>query len=344
MDGRACTLRDVTIHGSISVTNGGSLKTVSSVTVAGSIRAFKSGAILLDGKLKVFGGVTVMDTNRTVVVGRNADIHVFSVASVLNVMVYGRMTSLSASNSGYIEVSGASILGGGIVRRAGFADLKVCASTITGGISFNEVRGDLLAVAGPGCLASDITGSIIVGKGSGDVRIVGNKLRRSDVIVGEQTGNVFLHNATVSDMMMQRVTGNINFDGLLSRSDGIVAMTEGNVTISRSRFRGDFMISRNMGVWLDKNSFGFDSVQVVQNRGVVHITNNRNLSINVMENDGVVFTANDVRVAEISKNRVKTVMRSNKFASLNCADNVPGPTGAANYVTVSATGQCALRP
>lgn len=340
--GTACTIFGVNVTGSVTVTGGASLVTSGSVRIFGSVRGEGAdGSISLGGGTVVSGGVSVNGLN-SVTVGPNADVGSLMIVGVASTVVNGKTALITTSGAGTLSVFGGSIVGGGLQRKNAEGGTILCGATLTGGISLEAVKGDFSAVASPNCGPSSLSGSIIVGKGTGSVLLSGGMLLGADLIVGEQTGDVQLSNAHLSDVSIGSLSGKLTLINVIADSDGTVSGVKGDVSVSGSKFAGDFTIFGTEGaVTLDNNDFGLEDIGLNGNKGLVTVKNNVNLSFVATENSaGLIVANNKITNAMISKNSVQVTITDSSFQSLSCADNSPPPTGAQNSVVIS-DGQCA---
>ncbi len=340
VEGGFCTIRNVNITGSVFVSEGGMLLTSGKVLISGSLTASMSKDITLRGRLQVNGGVFVSDSDATIIVGANANVGTVDIHGGATLIARGTMSSVNAIRSGKVKISGGRITGGGVFREGGDGDLVICGATVRGGISLKEMNGNLEAVSRANCEPSILLGAVIVEKGNGNVRIIGNTLSSGDLIVVEQEGNIVVRNATLSDLNLNRVKGNIVLDQVTADSDASITETTGTVMMSRSKLDGDFSLSENGAVEITNNNFGLEFVKI-ENSGSVTVTGNSDFSISLIENEGVTFRNNNARFAEISKNFDGVTISENTLGSISCSDNVPAPSGNGNMITGPATGQCA---
>lgn len=351
-DSGVCWLENVNITGSVQVGAGAALITTGQVMVSGSITAVGSTEVDVRGVLRVLGGFSAADVGR-VHVGPSATMGIVSLSNVAAFKASGSMTSINAMGGGPIVLTGAKVLGGGIVRRGtvgGSAggpaqDLTICGSTVMGGIMMSETTGNLNAVVTAACAPSELTGTVMVDKGTGNIKIVGNAMRAADVIIGEQNGNVLLADAVASDLSITRVSGSVQLIRVLADSDSALSMILGDIMMQGSTLGGDMLMTGNKNIRLAGNNLGNEMLTITANRGRVVVVNNNGFSGSISENQGVVFTGNTARGAFISKNSGPSEISNNKLGlgGLGCDGNVPPPTGGNNtYVALARPlGQCA---
>lgn len=340
VSGGACTIMGVNVTGSVVVNNGGSLLTSGAVRIFGSINVNNGGSISLGPGTIVSGGVTVFDSE-ALTIGKAANVGSLKVHNVASTLVSGITALVSTSGPGALTISGGAVNGGGLSRQNAQGSTLLCGAVITGGISLESVQGGLQAVPSATCGASEISGTILVTKGSGDVSITAGMLLGADLIVSEQTGNVMVQDAHLSDITVTNIDGSVTLKSIVADSDGSVTGTSGNLLIKGSSFAGDFSTFGNKGtVTLDGNNFGLEDIAINNNMGKVTVINNVELSFKASENmAGLLIANNQITNAMLTKNKGGTVINNNSFESLDCADNSPSPTGSGNSVIIG-KGQC----
>ncbi len=174
------------------------------------------------------------------------------------------------------------------------------------------------------------------------MRITGATITAGDLNVVEQTGDVAIRDADLSDISIDKITGNVLLRNVNLDSDASIVETDGSVTLRDSSVQGDFGVEGNTGtVDILDNNFNNEGISVSGSLGFVTVTGNTALSAGLEGNAGVNFSNNNGLNAEISKNTVGTTVNNNVLATLTCVDNVPPPTGSGNTVTTPDTEQCA---
>lgn len=247
---------------------------------------------------------------------------------------------MSSNFSGDILVDGGAIGGGGIGVSQGAGDISLCSATVAGEVKLSQNNGDLIASTTGGCTESQITGSVSVEKGTGDVDLNGARIESGDVLVVEQTGNVQISNSIISDITVTKLMGAITVSNTDADSDATISDVSGVVKIMGSRFEGDVSITSSAGAEVLNTDFGLEVVTIEGNSGPVVFNDNTNFSVILTENDDVTVNNNMGRVASVTKNTGGVSITGNTFTELSCVDNTPSPTGAGNTVTILASGQC----
>lgn len=366
VDGVACVLRGVTVTGSVSVTNGGVLLTDGDTHVMGSVSAEGSGNIRLMGRTFVKGdmGMANPEPGASLIIGPHSNIGKIGLEGPGSLLLRGTTGSLGTKWGGNVVVAGGHIGAGGLLLEGGNGTLVLCGAHVGGGVKIGEAHGDLLAVKRPGCPASNISGIVSIEKGSGAIRIIGNKLAHGDLVISEQEGDVEVRDAVVGDMGLGDIAGKVTLVRLHSDSDGTIGGTLQGVHIEECEIHGDFLIGHNTGDIVLKNSLiagdmsigeTFGNVYVTGNRanneqlsitgtkGVVKFRKNHELSISIIENINVYFEDNwDLRVAEVSKNTGYIVVKDNSVGTFTCIDNTEVRLFSNNRITGLANGQCAV--
>ncbi len=344
-----CWLEDVRVTGSVRVGSGASIATMGRVAISGSMMVSGAREAQLRGNLTILGGFTASNTPR-VAIGSIANVGMASVSNVGFMVVQGSMTSLSIAGGGRVEIRGGRVLGGGVSRRGSAsdkpgADLVVCGATVLGGITMSMVPGNLNADVNQFCRPSELSGAVLVEKGVGNVKIVGNAMRAADVLITDQTGNVTIGNAVVSDMSMSRVVGSIHLDRVQADSDSNISGNRGPITMTNSALGGDMILANNQAVTVRGNQLGNEMLTISGNSGFVTVAGNTGFSGSILENEGVLFRNNVAFGAAITKNRRGTTITGNTLGlgGLTCADNTPPPRGGMNKFAPIAqpVGQCA---
>lgn len=338
--GATCTINGVNITGSVIVSAGAGLSTIGAARVFGVISATDCGSLFLTGKLAVSGGVIVSKCKQ-VDVGKQASVGSLSTVDVGSVILQGSVALLSVRGNGNLIVSGGKVMGGGILRQGAIGSTTLCGAMVLGGIKMEQVTGAFNAAASAACAPSDISGTIEIGKGTGDLNVGGGMLLGADLIVFNQIGNVNFFNAHLSDISINTLTGSVKLNGVKADSDAGISGVTKMITVSKSSFDGDFGILNNPGgVTISQNDFTLEDLLLTGN-GQVTIKNNANFSFVSTENAGLSVTDNKfITSASISKNTVSTSILRNSFTSLSCADNSGSFTGSSNSV-IFGTGQCA---
>jgi len=346
----SCWLEDVTVTGSLTVPTGGSLITTGNVSISGSLRSAGARELSLRGYLNVLGGLAAVRTNKVFIAG-GASVGMVSLVDVPNFRASGTITSINAMGGGPILLYGARVLGGGIRRSQvnenplGNSDVVICGGVIGGGIAMSGVQGSIRAVVSRNCAPSEMSGTIMVDKGTGSVSIVGNVMRAADLLIGEQIGNVNIADAVVSDVSMSRITGNIRFTRVKSNSDSTITGNTGSITVVGGALGGDMLLTTNTGsINIQNNNLMNEMMTIQANTGMVTVSGNRGFSGSINENGGVTFVNNQAFGAFISKNSGRSIIRGNSFGlgGLGCDGNSPAPMGGNNNFNRLAvrSGQC----
>ncbi|KAI0559248.1 filamentous hemagglutinin [Gracilaria domingensis] len=340
IDGIPCTINGATITGSVEIINGGSLTTTGATQIFGSVLSTSSGDINLQGTTSVSGDVSSETSPSSVVqVGPDAVLGQVSLLNSGSVDVEGTVLSVLNENSGAVAVTGGTI--GGISAKLGSGDIILCDATITGSIEIVERTGDLSAEESPSCPMSSITAGVLVEKGTGDVKLIGANFTSGDLSVVEQTGDIVITSALLSDISISDLTGSVALTMIEADSDVGIGGISGSVSLTGSTVTGDVGIEESGAVSIISSKFANQSVSVKGNSGPVEVSSNSELSIEIIENMGVTVSDNDVGVASISVNTGGVSITGNTFVELGCVDNMPAPSGADNTVTLTSSGQCA---
>lgn len=342
VDGGSCTLIDVNVTGSVSVTNGGSLTTFGFVTVFGGIEAMGSGPITLYGTLMVKGEVRMEGTNALLTLGGKATVGGVSIADGVKAKIFGTTGSVSAKEAGLIFLYGGTVTGGGVLVELGNGNLLMCGANVTGGVKVIETVGNVVIAPGKDCPPSAIVGSINVEKGNGLIQLSGGHLDAADLNVVENIGPIKVSDTTLSDVKIEKTTGNVMLKNITSDSDGTLVEINGAVTMLDSMVSGDFGLKGGKAATFARNNFGGESFSISEITGPVMVMGNKEFSVSIIENQGLVaFNDNNSSVVELNKNTGSVSVSDNTFMTISCIDNSPVPTGSGNIVTVVANGQCA---
>lgn len=342
VNGGSCTLNGVTVTGSVSVSNGGSLVINGASQISGSVTADGAGNVEISGTTSVLGAVEFRNSASSAIsVIGDSDITSLIVSNSGDVVIGGTVGSFSVLSSSAISVAGGNITGGGLLVEQGNGDITLCGASIGGSVSVIETTGSLLAQQSVSCAPSTIIGSVLIEKSTGDVRLTGASLSGGDLSIVEVMGTVELVSASLSDLSITGSSGPVTFDQVITDSDVIVNGLEGSFSISGSTFSGDVSVENNADVSITTSSFGNESVSLKLNSGPVTFSGNQEVSVSVEECDSVTFTDNTITGASLTKNTGGVSIVGNTIATLSCVDNIPAPTGSANIVTILASGQCA---
>lgn len=393
VDGTSCILDGATIYGSVFV-HGGSLRTTSNgAMILGGIHLKSGGDVTLEathvwdevtlqqsGNLIVTGSSTVsrisMKDSGNLSVGASALSGEIEFENSGDIAISGSVAAILSKKSGGVRLTDAMVFPGGVTMSLSSGALEICGSTIggisdaqpdgSGGINVLE-GGDVLAAAEGSCAKSQIEGSVIVQKGTGKVRLVGTTLH-SDLIVIEQIGDVEVNGSdcdpldplcgTLSDINIEKLTGNVTLKSVTTDSDTTVVGTHGRVTIDASTLGSDVRVRLNKSVQITNNSFSLEDVLIANNDGPVLFDRNCDGRLTIIENENVIITNNNpvdatsagvscksefgFSDADISKNSGSVLIENNTGEGLFCADNSPAPAQGltGNTITFS-DGQCA---
>lgn len=338
--GATCTINSVNITGSVFVSQGAGLSTVGKSRIFGVISAANCGSLFLTGNLAVSGGVSVTKCKQ-VDVGKNANVGGLTTVDVGSTILQGSVAVLNVRGSGSLIVSGGKIMGGGISRQIAVGSTTLCGATVLGGIKLESVTGNFNAAASGACAPSDISGTIEIVKGKGNINVGGGMLLGADLIVNNQVGNIDFFNSHLSDININTLTGFVKLNGVTADSDAGISGVSQSISVTKSSFDGDFGILQNPGsVTINNNDFTKEDL-LINNNGFVSIKNNANFSFVATENKGISVTGNKfITTASISKNTGSAIIQRNSFTSLSCADNSGTFVGSGNSV-IFGTGQCA---
>ena len=336
VNGTSCTLDGATVNGSVFVSSGGTLTATGGTEVFGRIEVDSGGNIDLPD-VTVLGNVTLMDSN-DVTVGSATNIGSLKLDKSGAIVASGAIASIESRESTGISLIGASVFPGSVSMKLANGSLVICGSTIEGVVKVVSTTGHVLAEAS--CGASTIDGSVVVEKGTGNVRLVGATLAAGDLNVIEQTGEVLVEDTSLSDLKVNKITGNVTLQNVITDSDTTIANNGGDVTINESMLGSDVGITSNNAVTVTGNDFSLEDVMISKNGGPVFFDSNFNLSLRIIENIGVTVSGNAFTDAEISKNIGDVSIENNTGEKLNCSDNSLAPTGSGNTITELTDGQC----
>lgn len=391
VNGGSCTLYGATVFGAVMVYGGSLTTTANGAEIYGGVQvkdggsaslmsADVDGAVTLEqgGNLFVGAGSRVRGISAKdsgdVTIAPSASAGEVLLANSGDVAVGGSVAAVFSTDSGAVTLTNATVFPGGVTLVSGDS-LEICGSSIgvidtlldgSGSVTVLE-SGDVLAVAEGSCGPSVIDGSVIVQKGTGDVRFTGATLN-SDLIVIEQMGDVEVDGsgcdpedlscAIVSDVMVGKVTGAVTLRGVTTDSDTTIVENDGNVVIDSSALGSDVAIQYNKMVTVAGSSFALEDVRISNNEGPVLIDRNCDMRPTVVENGSVMLTNNNptdataagatcvsgygFSDADVSKNTGGVVIENNSGEGLYCSDNDPAPVeGAAGNVITFSDGQCA---
>lgn len=392
VDDSHCVLDGAMVYGSVLI-NGGSVSTTANgITILGGIQAFDAGDIQLYAA-HVVDEVTLIQSSSLVVegdsslarimmkesgdltlaAGSSSDEVLFELSG--NININGTVAAIHSTKSGGIRLDNAQVFPGGVSMSLSQQPLVVCGSTIggvtaaqtdgSGGINVLE-GGAVLAVAQGECGASQVEGTIMIQKGVGDVRFIGTTLQ-SDLIVIEQTGNVEFSGSScavgdascgiVSDINVQKLTGNVSLKSITTDSDTTIAFVNGSVTIDSSTLGSDVKVHFNKDVTITNNTFSLEDVMITSNAGPVVYDRNCDARPTFTENNDLVISNNNAvdaaeagatcvsgygfSDADVSKNTGGVLIENNSGEGLYCKDNTPAPVQGpiGNRITFS-DGQC----
>lgn len=339
VNGIWCTLDEATVNGSVLVSNGGTLTASGGTEVFGSIQVDSGGNIDLF-EVSVQGDVTLKDSDN-VSVGSATTIGTLKLEKSGAVTASGAIAAIESKESTGISLNGATIFPGSVSMELANGSLEICGSTIEGEVKVVSTTGNVHVVADGSCGASMIDGSVAVEKGKGNVRLVDATLAAGDLTVIEQTGNVLVENTSLSDVKVEKISGNVTLQNVKTDSDTTIADNGGSVKIDMSMLGSDVGITSNGSVTVTGNNFALEDVLVSNNSGPVIFDGNVDLSLSIIENNAVTVSGNTFTDAEVSKNTGGVSIVNNNGEKLNCSDNNPAPTGSGNTITELADDQCA---
>lgn len=311
-----CTLRGVTVNGSVNVT-GGRLISRHGTIVVGSVKVENAGDITLSdtevlGSVELVnsGTLTVTDSKmESITLRRSGDVNVngSDVGDLLMdysgaVRVVGDLLSPSSLTAIYsiasksISLDHTRIFPGGVSTTLADGGVEICSSEIglssadgthgTGGVSVTASLGDVLVDAS-GCGPSQIEGNVLVEKGDGNVRLSSATLDGGDLIVAHQFGNVFVENSSLIAIRLERNTGATTLNGVVTDGNTTVAENSGDVSITGSALSSNILIKSNRAVTVTGNEFRMEDVSIVHNSGPVVIDSNSDRQIAVGGNEEV---------------------------------------------------------
>jgi len=368
-NGVSCTLDGALVFGSVLVSGRGTLTAKNGTEVRGSVQVNSGGNITL-AATNVLGGVILDQSGNLSVKSGSTLANISMKKSGYLTIENSAVTDVLSTESGNVTVTNARIFPGGVTMKLSNGSLTLCGSEIgfnseteqegSGGVSMLETTGNLLADAGF-CDPSGIQGSVVVEKGTGNVRLVGAALN-GDLAVIEQTGDVVVDGstcngcATVGDVKVEKgKSGDITLKAVRTDSDATISENNGNVTIESSSLGSDVSISRNKKVVVKKNSFSLEDVHISGNGGPIEIDSNCDMRLTVNENSGAVTISNNnvpdaqnagvtctsgfgFSDADVTKNTGGVSIKYNTGEGLFCSDNNPAPTVSGNTITFA--GQC----
>ena len=355
VNGTACTLAGATVRGSVLVSNAGTLLATGNTSISGGVQVDGGGNIDIDSATAL-GDVAIFNS-ADAIVGSGATAGVVKFENSNTLTVSGNVGSIESSASGAIQLDGATVFPGGVTVNAGLGGLTLCGATVEAGINVALTTGSVSAEASATCAASSIDGSVIVGTGTGDVRLVGATMAAGDLLVSEQNGDVYLDGTSLSDVGVSLLTGDITLLNTITDSDTIITNNSGAVLIEHSSLGSDVDISLNGAVTIAANSVSLEDVRVSSNAGPILIENNCDLMLSIVENDNVTLINNNeanataagatcdmdgvgLTFVDVNKNTGGKTLINNTGRFLACADNTPAPAGSNNVFDFT-DGQCA---
>jgi hypothetical protein len=341
VNGATCTLMASTVRGSVQVSNGGVLTTSGVTQVSGNILADGGGDVSLAGQLTVLGDVSMINSAAKLTVGPSTTLNSLTTQSFGDVIIQGSVGSVESISSKALTLNGGRVSPGELKTISATGQLTLCGAVLSGGLSVSDCSAAVRAVASTSCAASTITGSISIARGTGAVTFDGALTSASDLTVIERTGNVVLQRITLSDVLLDKITGNLQILASQIDSDVSIQLVTGSALLSEVSTSGDLSInSITAGLTIRNSDFGSEVVSVGNIDVSTTITGNKDLSLTVLESENVRLTGNTVRTASLNVNTGGVTINNNVFETLNCADNNPAPVGTGNTVTVLADGQC----
>lgn len=333
-------LDSVTVNGGVSLVSSQNLRVGAGVALT-SLSVVNSGSVLLDGSV---GGTLYLLNSKDLTLSIGSSANSVFLDSSENLTARGSIGVLTTVNSRAVTLTGANITAGVNVT-GGKANVTICGGTnIYGGVNLLESNASLLVGTTPGCGVSTINGSIVVGKGTGDVKFTNTLLEASDLVVTSQIGNIVGKGAAFSDITAESITGSVSLTGISTDSDTTIVNITGGVTIASSTMGSDVAIITNGPVNLTGNDFDLEDVLIGGGTGAVVLSNNTRMGLAITERNNVTVSGNTFTIASISKNTGVISIVNNRGlevgALLSCSDNLPAPTGYGNTNLVK-TEQCA---
>lgn len=362
-----CTLNGATVFGSVKL-EGGSLVSRNGTTIYGSIEARDSGSIQLSST-KVLGEIKLEKSGALTLINSQLGSIVVRESGTVQIKNGSTVEAISLEKSSNLTISDSRVFPGGVTMISS-GRLKLVNSEIGldsdsdsdngggGGVSVIQSNAGLTSVVADANSAID--GTVLIEKGTGDVRFEGAALN-SDLIVIEQNGDVLVDgrssgNATLSDVKIEKVSGDIRLVGVITDSDMTIKENGGDVSIESSVLGGDVEIALNQAVTIASNSFALEDILISKNTGFVTIDRNCDMRLSVFENtSGVHITNNNANHAtvagricfsgfgftdaDVSKNQGGVLIENNTGEALFCSDNDPAPTGSNNSI-LFVDGQC----
>ena len=128
--------------------------------------------------------------------------------------------------------------------------MEICGSTIEG-LSVQQRIGDIEINANNINYApTTLSGGLTTVKGSGRVRLIGANLPMAsgDFIVSEQSGDINLQEARVSDIQVVNSTGSVTIINVLTDSDTSIFGQLGDVILDKMNISGDVILQNNFGL------------------------------------------------------------------------------------------------
>eukprot|EP00443_Scrippsiella_acuminata_P097844 CAMPEP_0115586172 /NCGR_PEP_ID=MMETSP0272-20121206/7567_1 /TAXON_ID=71861 /ORGANISM="Scrippsiella trochoidea, Strain CCMP3099" /LENGTH=547 /DNA_ID=CAMNT_0003021239 /DNA_START=17 /DNA_END=1660 /DNA_ORIENTATION=- len=300
------------------------------------------------------------------------------ISSVNGDIDVGQQTDIASSllvNGGNGEVHlSASRVGGDlqVIERNGRV-LLLDGSFISNGVKIEKCSGDVVATGleiGNGAfsvsecegdcnvriMASIISLGILVQSGQGRIDILQVSMPSGDLSVSDRQANaqgsyiaLRVRDSIVSDILMERITGNLWVENVSADSDVTMAQVEGEVNLMSSVFQGDFKLHAANALAILESSFKKEDVMLSDISGRVAIIGNSDFNLVLEEIQGdLLLRDNNVANLQLSKNYGRIELINNTIEILTCADNAREPIIRADNIFLEPvvgrpeSGQCAL--
>lgn len=341
VNGGSCTLSGATVLGSVTINSGGNLTATGGTDVLGGVAASFGGNLNLQS-VTILGDVALADSGN-VTVGAAATIGPLKLERSGAAVITGAVANLDCKQSLAVTLNkGSHLFLGGLSVFEGTGTIQICGSTIEGEVKVIETVGAMLAGGTASCGGSLIHASVLVEKGTGNVRVSDATLTAGDLFVIEQAGSALVERTSLSDVAIEAITGPVTLQSVTTDSDTKIIGNDGAVSIKGSLFGSDIEIKTNGGaVTVAGNSFSDEVVVVESNGGAVAFTDNIDLSFSIVANHGVTIGGNNFINGSVGSNTGGVSIVNNTGETLLCSGNNPAPTGSGNTITVLADGQCA---
>lgn len=311
-----CTLRDVTVKGSVIGNAGAVLVTEGTVTILGSVLLNTDAGATLGGNLDIHGELNVQGP-----IGKNPVNGIDKVVvgnAVINKVVISNMgaVSFNGSHVGSVEMlSGTSglitldsTIGNGGISMLNQANgrMNLQGTEVIGPVKISEVQDLTFGASSSQNTRTELQGGLFVKQASGIIRASETRFEGSKLEITEFNGVVGMGDIGIPDTTIQRLRGTLQ----------MLLGLEGSLKILDSTGAFEIVIApSSKGPVEIKNSHATGSLQLAGVLGDIAVIGNQGFHLTVTDNIGRVLIV------------------GNSLQSLKCTENV---------ITGNATGQCDL--